>query len=227
MNWDLSKPQSSNFKDQDVSLKDSSLAGYNICLGICGSIAAYKGPDIIRELRSHGATVQAFVSKSALNFVTEMALEWTSSKPVVSSLSANAEHLGGDKEFDLYLFAPATYSSINKMAAGIADTPVTLAFSAALGQLEKSKAQIFISPCMHGNMHNSILQNSMQKLQELGITFLKPRQEDGKNKLPEPQEIVTTIIKELKQQLSESTSRKSPLKSTSASKQINISANPR
>ena len=114
-----------------------------------------------------------------------------------------------------------------KALSTIGVSAVTLAFSTALGQLEKSRAQIFISPCMHGNMHNSILQNSMQKLQELGITLLKPRQEDGKNKLPEPQEIVTTIIKELKQQLSESTSRKSPLKSTSASKQINISANPR
>lgn len=198
MSWDLSKPQRSDLKDQDIEVKDYSLSGYNICLGICGSIAAYKGPDIIRELRSRGASVQVFVSKSALEFVTKMALEWTSSNPVVCSLSANAEHLGGDKEFDLYIIAPATYSSINKMANGIADTPVTVAFSAALGQLENSKAQIFICPCMHGNMHNSILESSIKKLHDLGVSILKPRQEDGKNKLPEPLELVSSVIKNLK-----------------------------
>ena len=197
MNWDLSKPEIAELNDQDVKQSDSSLANLNICLGICGSIAAYKGPDIIREFRKHGASVQAFVSKSALDFVTIMALEWTSTQPVVSSLSANAEHLGGDKNFDIYLFAPATYSSINKMAAGIADTPVTIAFSSALGQLENGTTKIFLSPCMHGSMHNSILTESLRKLQQLGITILKPRQEDGKNKLSEPQELVSTIIQSL------------------------------
>lgn len=197
MNWDLTGPPPSKLNDRDVTASDSVLDNYSICLGVCGSIAAYKTPDIVRELRKYGADVQAFVSKSALDFVTEMALEWTSCNPVVSSLSANAEHLGGDKSFDIYIFAPATYSSINKMATGIADTPVTIAFSSALGLLESGKAKIFLSPCMHGSMHNSLLINSLETLQSLGVTIIKPRQEDGKDKLPEPQDLVKNILRQI------------------------------
>ena len=197
MNWDLTGPPANKLKDRDITLTDCSLKNVSVCLGICGSIAAYKTPDIARELRKHGADVQAFVSKSALDFVTEIALEWTSCNPVVSSLSANAEHLGGDKCFDVYLFAPATYSSINKMAHGIADTPVTIAFSSALGLLESGKCQIFISPCMHGTMHNRLLIKSLEKLQNFGVNIIKPRQEDGKDKLPEPEELTSVIIEQM------------------------------
>ncbi|MCM8532754.1 MAG: hypothetical protein NE330_16420 [Lentisphaeraceae bacterium] len=198
MTWDFQKPEKNNSIDQAVSLKSNALLGKNVCLGICGSIAAYKAPDIIRELRKHGASVTAFASQAALNFVTEMALEWTSTNKPVTSLSADAEHLGGDQKFDIYLYAPASYSSINKMASGIADTPVTISFSSALGELEDNYCQIFIAPCMHGTMHNSILNESMKKLNQLGISFMQPRQEDGKNKLPEANEIVENIINSLK-----------------------------
>ena len=198
MNWDFSAPETSLNKDQDVNQTDNKLDGQSVCLGICGSIAAYKSPDIVREFRRHGANVSTFVSQNALNFVTEMTLEWTSGNQVVCSLSADAEHLGGEKKFDIYLFAPATYSTINKMAQGIADTPVTIAFSSALGLLETNRAQIFISPCMHGSMHNSILVDSMKALSKKNITFLKPRQEDGKDKLPDPVELVNSIITLLK-----------------------------
>ncbi|MCM8534503.1 MAG: hypothetical protein NE334_01060 [Lentisphaeraceae bacterium] len=198
MTWNFQKPKKHDSTDQAVSLKSTALKGKNVCLGICGSIAAYKAPDIIRELRKHGATVTAFASPAALNFVTEMALEWTSTNKPVTSLSADAEHLGGDKSFDIYLYAPASYSSINKMATGIADTPVTISFSSALGQLEEQSCKVFVAPCMHGTMHNTILNESMKKLAQLGVSFMQPRQEDGKNKLPEPDEIVENIIQSLK-----------------------------
>ena len=194
MNWDLKGPDPSSLKDGDIDQKNSDLQGKNVCLLICGSIAAYKGPDIIRELRRRGASVTAVASAGALNFVTPMALEWTSGKKAVTELSADAEHLGGDKEYDIYLVAPATYNTINKFAVGIADSPVLITLSSALGQLESGTASIFISPCMHGSMHNSILTDSMRKLQSLGISILKPRQEDGKNKLPEPVELVNSLI---------------------------------
>ena len=47
---------------------------------------------------------------------------------------------------------------------------------------------------MNGIMHNSILTESMKKLYSLGVSFIKPRQEDGKNKLPEISEIVDKCI---------------------------------
>lgn len=194
MNWDLQAPPQSSLKDRDIKQSNNDLKGKNVCLLICGSIAAYKGPDIIRELRKRGATVTAVASESAQLFVTPMALEWTSGNKPVTELSANAEHLGGDKAYDIYLVAPASYNTINKFASGIADTPVLITLSSALGQVEQGNSKILLSPCMHGSMHNSILTESLKKLQGMGIHILKPRQEDGKNKLPEPPELVNSLI---------------------------------
>ena len=195
MSWDLQAPDPSSIKDGEVKKISKELEGKNICLLLSGSIAAYKGPDIVRELRKKSANVTVAASESALNFVTPMALEWTSGNKPIINLTADAEHLGGDKEFDLYLLAPGSYNTINKFASGYADSPLLVILSSALGQLESGKAKIFICPCMHGSMHNSILTESMKRLQSLGVNIIEPRQEDGKNKLPEPEELVKSVIK--------------------------------
>ena len=195
MPWDFTAPAESKLKDQDVNTLSQSLAGKRICLLICGSIAAYKAPDIIRTLRRHSATVYPVASKGALQFVTPMALEWTSGNKAVTSLTSDAEHLGGDTSFDIYLVAPATYNTINKAATGIADSTVSITLSSSLGLLESGECQVFMTPCMHGSMHNSILTSSMKKLQQMGVEFITPKQEDGKNKLPEPADLVNEVIK--------------------------------
>ena len=195
MTWDLTAPAESKLKDQDVNTLSQALAGKRICLLICGSIAAYKAPDIIRTLRRHSATVFPVASNSALQFVTSMALEWTSGNKAVTSLTTDTEHLGSDTSFDIYLLAPATYNTINKAATGIADSTVSITLSSSLGLLESGKCRVLMAPCMHGSMHNSILTESMKKLQLMGVEFIKPKQEDGKNKLPEPEDLVNAVIK--------------------------------
>jgi len=195
MSWDLQAPKPSSIADKDVKQSGDELKGKKICLLLSGSIAAYKGPDIARELRKQGADVTFVASESALLFVTPMTLEWTSGNKPVTNLTADAEHLGGDKHYDLYILAPGSYNSINKFASGIADSPLLITLSSALGLLEQGQTKIFICPCMHGSMHNSILTDSLTKLRGLGVEILKPRQEDGKNKLPEPEELVKSVIK--------------------------------
>ena len=199
MAWDLTPPPMSNLHDQGVSLTSDKLKDKNIALLICGSIAAYDTPNLIRELRRHGASVQPFASSAALDFVTPMALEWTSGKAAICSLTSDAEHLGGNTEFDIYLIAPASYNTINKFAQGIADSAITVTLASALGLMEQGKADIFISPCMHGSMHNNILIENMQKLQNFGVTIFPPRQEDGKNKLPAAAELAQLLINEYSQ----------------------------
>ncbi len=195
--WDLSSPPTSEKQDHDVQIVSHALAKKKIALFISGSIAAYRCPDLIRELRKNGASVKVFASKSALNFVSSMSLEWTSLSPVVSCLTADAEHLENNFDFDLFLAAPATYNSINKLAQGIADNALSTALACALGRSEQSHTPFLISPCMNGIMHNSILIESMKSLNSRGIQFLKPRQEDGKNKLPESAVIIDACIKSL------------------------------
>lgn len=199
INWDFSAPELSTLKDNDVSAISQSLAGKNIALLICGSIAAYRAPDIVRILRKHGATVQVYASRSALSFVSANSLEWSSGNKVISDLSADAEHLEGKFDFDLFMMAPATYNSINKMAQGIADDVIPLVMAVAAGLLERGKTKVAIAPCMNGVMHNSILVENMKKLANIGVQFITPLQEDGKNKLPEIADLVAAtedILKE-------------------------------
>ncbi len=62
------------------------LALMNVVLGITGSIAAYKTPELVRRLRDHGADVQIVMTASAEEFVTSTALQAVSGKPIRSNL---------------------------------------------------------------------------------------------------------------------------------------------
>jgi len=92
--------------------------------------------------------------------------------------------LSDQAPFDAYLMAPATYNSINKMAGGVADGVVTSALASAIGRMEQGKTEILVAPTMHGTMHNSILTESLKKLDRLGVRIIKPREAYGKHNIP-------------------------------------------
>lgn len=199
MNWDLSPPQISELIDRDVDSKGRHLKGKRIALLITGSIAAYRTPDLVRELRREGAEVVAYVSKESLKYVTRDTLEWATLNPVIENLTSKSEHLSDSEPFDAYLVAPATYNVINKTAQGIADNVITSTLASAIGKLEREKKPILIAPAMHGSMHNTILIESMLRLQKLGVTMIPPRQENGKNNLSSLSVIVASTIRSLSQ----------------------------
>ena len=58
------------------------MAKQNIILGVTGGIAAYKAPELVRQLREHGACVQVVMTDSAKQFVTETTLQAVSGLPV-------------------------------------------------------------------------------------------------------------------------------------------------
>src|SRR5690554_6086243 len=120
--WDFSAPTPSGMGDHDVPMLSQRLAGRRIALLVTGGIAAMKAPQIARGLRRHGAQVVAFASDDALRYVARDTLEWATLGPVVTSLTWEAEHLSDGAPFDAYLVAPATHSTIAKMAHGIGDT---------------------------------------------------------------------------------------------------------
>ena len=195
--WKVSPPTPSLMGDHDVPSLGEHLAGKNIALLISGGIAAMRAPLIARHLRRYGASITAYVSKDALNYTTKMALEWATLSPVVSDLTSASEHLHKDKPFDAYLVAPATYNTINKFAVGVADTVLTTTLASALGLLEKGKTKILIVPTMHGDMHNSILEENVRRLQSKGVVFIPPRDAYGKHNIPENEEIVSALIRTL------------------------------
>ena len=193
--WNFNTPPESNLGDRQVLLEGHHLQGKRIALLITGSIAALKAPFIARSLRRQGAEVVAFASSEALRYTTIDALEWSTTNPVITKLTAAAEHLSDENPFAAYLVAPATYNTINKIASGIADGVVTSSIASAIGRMERGKTSVMIAPAMHGSLHNSILTASLRKLQGIGVGIIPPMVAYGKNNLPSESVIVVTVCR--------------------------------
>jgi phosphopantothenoylcysteine decarboxylase/phosphopantothenate--cysteine ligase len=98
----------------------------HILLGVTGGIAAYKAPELVRRLREAGADVRVVLTPAAAAFVTPLALQAVSGRPVHQALlSAEAESGMGHIELarwaDLILVAPATADFMARLAHGFAD----------------------------------------------------------------------------------------------------------
>ena len=188
--WDLGEQLDG---DRALVATDDRLAGRRIALLLTGSIAAFRAPGLVRELRRAGAVeVYVFATPTAMQFVTRDALEWTSLHPLVTELDGRAQHveLGG---IDAWLVAPATYGTLNKVAAGIADNAVTTTLAAALGLLEQGRGVVLFAPTMHGSMLNAICRQSMARLAELGCIIIPPCGRDGKALLPDDEELIAAV----------------------------------
>ncbi|PVH28433.1 phosphopantothenoylcysteine decarboxylase [Pararhodobacter oceanensis] len=191
--WDFSAPTPSDMGDHDVPPASTRLAGRRIALLVTGGIAAMKTPEVARGLRRHGAEVVAFASEDALRYVAREALEWATLSPVITGLTYQAEHLSDGAPFDAYLLAPATHSTIAKMAHGIGDTVVTSALISALGRMERGETQILVAPTMHGTMHNAQLVDNAKRLAAQGVHFVAPRDAYGKHNLPDTQTLCIAV----------------------------------
>src|SRR5580698_1728 len=193
--WTLPAPTPSTLGDHDVEPEGSRLAGRRVALMVTGGIAAMKIPFVARALRRQGASVVAFTSKEATRYVTAEALEWSTVNPVIQRLTAAAEHLSDAAPFDAYLLAPATYNTINKIAAGVADGVITSAAASALGRMERGRAAVLVAPTMHGSLHNRILVESLQRLHGLGVRVIPPRDAYGKHNLPDERALVAEVCR--------------------------------
>jgi phosphopantothenoylcysteine decarboxylase / phosphopantothenate---cysteine ligase len=192
-------PPESKLGDRELALESTHLQSKRIALLVTGSIAAMKAPLVARTLRRQGAEVVAFVSPEALRYTTIDALEWSTTNSVITKLTPNAEHLSDDNPFAAYVVAPATYNTINKMALGIADGVITSSLGSAIGRMERGKTQILVAPTMHGSLHNSILTESLHKLNRLGVKIIPPQVAYGKNNLPEEKAIAVAVCRAVSQ----------------------------
>ncbi|HEX2163018.1 MAG TPA: phosphopantothenoylcysteine decarboxylase [Thermoanaerobaculia bacterium] len=193
--WDFSPPPPSSLGDHDVPLDGEHLAGRRVALVVTGGIAAFKAPIVARALRRQGAEVTAFVSDEGARYVAVEALAWATDRPVVRGLTPEAEHLSDERPFDAWLVAPATYNTINKVAAGIADSTVTAALASALGRLGAGETAVLVAPTMHGSLHNPILTASLERLAGLGVRVVPPREDYGKHNLPDEGALVAEVCR--------------------------------
>jgi phosphopantothenoylcysteine decarboxylase/phosphopantothenate--cysteine ligase len=191
--WDYTPPTPSDLGDHQVPREGDELHEVRVALLVSGGIAAYTTPTLARSLRRHGAVVQAFCSSEALRYVSDEALAWATTQPVVTRLGSDAEHLSDAAPFDVYLVAPASYNTIGKIASGIADTVVTATIASALGRMEQGRAAVLLAPTMHGTMHTSVLVENCRKLAESGVRVVPPRDEYGKHNLPKDEILVAEV----------------------------------
>lgn len=149
------------------------LRGKHILVGISGGIAAYKIPELIRQLRKAGAEVRVTTTKNALQFVTSLTLETLSNAKVYSDVFAainehQTEHISLPEWADLMVIAPATANVLGKMAIGIADDALTTTFAATV-----ARKPIVIAPAMNDKMYeNPATQNALQTLTNMGVHML-------------------------------------------------------
>lgn len=195
--WEIRPPTPSELGDREVRRVGTHLEGRRIALLVTGGIAAMKAPLLARALRKQGAEVIAFLSAEGARYVTEDTLAWSTTHPVISRLTPEAEHLSDEAPFDAYLVAPATYNTLNKLAAGIADGVVTAALASALGRMEQGRTRVLVVPTMHGSLHNAVLTESLHKLERLGVAIVPPRQDYGKHNLPLEEVIVAHVCREV------------------------------
>jgi phosphopantothenoylcysteine decarboxylase/phosphopantothenate--cysteine ligase len=193
--WDFSPPRSPPIGDHDVVRASDHLAGHKVALLVCGGIAAMKAPMVARALRRRGADVIAFCSEEALHYVGREALEWSTCNPLITRLTWRAEHLSDGLGFSAYLVAPATYNTIGKAAAGVADTVVTSTLASALGRMQRGQTQVLFAPTMHGSMHHPLLVDASRRLAALGARFIAPRDDWGKHNLPDVEVLVAAVCR--------------------------------
>ena len=175
-----------------------SLQGKKIVLGITGSIAAYKAAVLIRLLIKQGAEVQVVITPAGKEFITPITLSALTSKPVISEFFAQRDgswhsHVALGQWADAMLIAPATASSIGKMAHGIADNMLITTYLSM-------KAPVFVAPAMDLDMfaHPSTTEN-LDTLRRYGNHIIEPAEGElashlvGKGRMEEPENIVAYL----------------------------------
>ncbi|MCD6355286.1 MAG: bifunctional phosphopantothenoylcysteine decarboxylase/phosphopantothenate--cysteine ligase CoaBC [Prolixibacteraceae bacterium] len=175
------------------------LEGKKIVLGITGSIAACKAAFLLRLLIKEGADVQVVITPSGKQFITTVTLSALSGKPVISEFFASDDgtwhsHVDLGLWADLMLVAPATASTIGKMANGIADNMLITTYLSA-------KCPVFIAPAMDCDMlSHRTTQRNLSTLKNDGCSVIEPAEGnlasglEGKGRMEEPAKIVEVLV---------------------------------
>ncbi len=174
------------------------LKGKHIILGITGGIAAYKCATLTRLLVKAGAEVQVIMTPNAKQFIQPLTLSTLSGKPVISEFfTANTGQWNSHVDLGLWadalIIAPATASTIGKMANGVADNMLVTTYLSA-------KAPVFVAPAMDLDMmrHPSTVRN-LELLRSYGNRIIEPAEGElashliGKGRMEEPENIVKAL----------------------------------
>lgn len=149
------------------------LNGTRITLGVSGGIAAYKAADLASKLVQAGATVDVLLTKGATEFIQPLTFQAITKQPVhVGVFEGWTEtwhgHISLAHSTSALLIAPATASTIAKLANGIAEDMIgAVALSTA--------APLLVAPAMeHQMFHHPATQANLALLRSRGATIIGP-----------------------------------------------------
>ena len=170
----------------------------HIVLGVSGSIAAYKAPDIASKLVQAGALVDVVMTRGATEFVTPLTFRSLTHRPVFLDLfgpesELGIEHVALAQRAEVVVVAPATANVLAKIAHGLADDVVTTTVLA-------TAAPVIVAPAMDGHMFQSAAtQDNLAILERRGVTVVGPAEGYlasglvGRGRLVATEELIGTI----------------------------------
>lgn len=176
-----------------------------ILVGICGSIAAYKGFDLVRGLIKNGHTVRVVLTKGALEFVTPKVFTYLGAESVHTHHDdfINDEkgilHIELAKWMDHFCIFPASANTISRLAFGMADDLLTSVF---LAKRENTVTSIY--PAMNTFMWtHPITKENLNLLSRISLAtnvFIHPPAtgdlacgDQGEGKAPDIEKVINCI----------------------------------
>lgn len=149
------------------------LSGKRIVLGVSGSIAAYKAADIASKLTQAGALVDAVMTPAATRFITPLAIRSVSGRPVYVDMynpetDAAEMHIALARDADAVLVAPASATTLARIAHGLAEDMVSLTVLA-------TRVPVLLAPAMDNQMwQNPATAANVATLHGRGLAFVGP-----------------------------------------------------
>ncbi len=177
------------------------LSGKSVLLGVTGSISAYKACELARLFVKAGAQVHVVMTSSAERFVSALTFEALTRNAVLTenseSWSCELNHIDIGKKCDVFIIAPATANTLNKLSKGIADNILTQTALAFAGEM-------LVAPAANTQMlKNHYTTGSLKMLGVNDYTIIEPQQkllacgDVGLGALAEPTEIFFETAKAL------------------------------
>ena len=175
------------------------LQGKKIILGVCGGIAAYKSALLVRLLKKNGAEVQVLMTPSAHSFITPLTLATLSNNPVLTKFQKNEtgswnNHVELGLWADLMVIAPATASTLSKMAQGQSDNLLITTYLSA-------RCHVMVAPAMDLDMFKHPTTNrSISLLESHNVEVIDAEEGElasgleGKGRMAEPETIYESIV---------------------------------
>jgi phosphopantothenoylcysteine decarboxylase/phosphopantothenate--cysteine ligase len=183
------------------------LRGKNIIIGICGGIAAYKTPQLVRLLKKRGANVKVALTEGGAHFVSELALATVSEEPVYGRIFPPmgtekmdfTRHITLGEWADALVIAPATANTLARLSAGLCDDMLSALFITL-----RPDKPVLIFPAMDGQMFLSpSVQRNIATLAAQGCLIINPESGElasgqcGIGRMPEPEAILDCLEEKL------------------------------